>query len=165
MRGYRHCCCSSGYSGRGPNGGSEGSPVPVSYTHLDVYKRQGLEHPAADGYNGQFTVVYKESTIPLKGAPVNAGSYTVTVTPADPGFAGEWNGSFVIRRIPATVRAADASMTAGGPEPEYQLEVTGFVNGEMISDVSFDSSAVDRSTAGTYEAVSYTHLDVYKRQR
>ena len=113
----------------------------------------GLEHPAADGYNGQFTVVYKESTIPLKGAPVNAGSYTVTVTPADPGFAGEWNGSFVIRRIPATVRAADASMTAGGPEPEYQLEVTGFVNGEMISDVSFDSSAVDRSTAGTYEVI------------
>lgn len=134
------------------------TPVDITAAAADVnYDGKpytGLTDISADGYLGEFAVTYKKDGVVLEDAPVNAGSYTVTVTPVDKMFKGEWNGSFSIHRVPAVVRVKDVSMVAGDPKPEYRLEISGFVNGETILGVRIDDSGVNTAVPGRYDVTA-----------
>ena len=109
-------------------------PVPVSYTHLDVYKRQPVKYNPVGSYRRDFT------------------------TPA------EWDGKEIF-------------VSFQGVESAFYL----WVNGQYVgySEDSYTPAEFDISpylnapgeqnniSVQVYrwsDAVSYTHLDVYKRQ-
>ncbi|MDN5290088.1 MAG: hypothetical protein PWQ06_327 [Anaerophaga sp.] len=67
------------------------------------------------------------------------GDYAITV---GDGYDGNYDFSYVngllsVNPAPLTVKAKDASRVAGMPNPEFELEYTGFVNGEDQSEIDF----------------------------
>ncbi|MDD3252810.1 MAG: leucine-rich repeat protein [Lachnospiraceae bacterium] len=85
------------------------------------------------------------------------GSGTVTVTAVKAGD-GNYNAAtatleITVAKKAATVTAEDVSMTAGEAKPAYSYKADGFVNGETITGVTFDDSAVNITTAGVYKVM------------
>lgn len=68
----------------------------------------GLDNPSAviketlEAYTGEFIITYNTED---GSAPVKEGNYTVTVTPEDPAYAGQWTGSFTISPALESVEA------------------------------------------------------------
>lgn len=111
----------------------------------------GLGTPTAEGYSGGFQISYSDRNGALSGPPVNAGNYTVTVTPTDSGsYTGSWSETFVIGPIPLTVTAEDKQAVIGQPAPEYTAKVEGLVEGERITGIEFNVGDADLNTVGTY---------------
>ena len=100
--------------------GVEDVETPVSYTHLDVYKRQGLSHTCG---------------VKVDGSAACWGSNSNGQTNAPP--------------------EAFQSISAG-----YQHSCGVKTDGNVVC---WGGNSDGQSTVPT--AVSYTHLDVYKRQR
>ena len=165
----------------------------VSYTHLDVYKRQVLESGESDlswdqgfyqdidlttfvvnvscyeGMNGAIDLTVVGGTAPhtflwSNGATtedltnLTAGTYTVTVTDAN-GFTA--TSSTTITQPPALVLTPIATdvQCNDGSDGDIDLTVSGgtapytyaWSNGATTQDLT-------NVPAGTYTAVSYTHL-------
>ena len=111
------------------------SSSAVSYTHLDVYKRQALfSHDLTVSWRGSDDLVGVRGR---NNAPFRytAQSTAVLLDPAGLEAAR-------LEDVPAEIRARYTALPRGIPDRVYELA---------------------RVAAGL-EAVSYTHLDVYKRQ-
>ena len=128
---------------------------PVSYTHLDVYKRQGISAPT-------FWEQYRRKPLGMVGLSMVAVYVFVAIfapflTPYNPKqilladriAAPIWFRSILPKYddAPSTIR------TTLGPDEWAVSEATG---GKLASE-ELEGNAVS--------AVSYTHLDVYKRQK
>ena len=133
-------------------------PTPVSYTHLDVYKRQALLETlriAATGFG--LTTKWAVASDPAQRLPV----YTVQLLPAatllqDPLF--DYITSRAVQRRPMQTT----------PLTDQQRHALGNAAGDGFDVQWCDSAAQRRQIAALLWAsartVSYTHLDVYKRQ-
>ena len=108
--------------------------IPVSYTHLDVYKRQ-------DG---------KPVVSPTQDMVI--GSYYLTII--KPGAKGEGSTFASPDECLLAYNTGNIAMQA-----LVNVRVSREVNGEM-------KTGIIKTTAGRiiFNPVSYTHLDVYKRQ-
>ena len=161
---------------------------PVSYTHLDVYKRQPII--TAEGNNKTITLSNNTAcflpkgtyqyTIRTKGYETITGTVTVDaeaqVITKTLAKMVTWDGSFTLE--PA--RDEDGTyLISNGPEmawfaakvnEECQGHSGSTINGKLIDNINlgnFDWTPIGAAilqTGSTY-TVSYTHLDVYKRQR
>ena len=143
--------------------------TPVSYTHLDVYKRQSPDRsellwtsPAIPGARHDIAAA-REHHLPDKLAPLTAEGKLVL---ADRGYIGigagisvpiravrrnQSTGHFERRELSRSEKAYNAShgrLRACGERGNAQLK----------------SWRVLRRLRCSPEPVSYTHLDVYKRQ-
>ena len=104
----------------------------VSYTHLDVYKRQSLNVPQLRGT--------------LRGRPLDArGDFTLRGQQGQGDLALSLGGSRV------TARGSVGN----------NLDVQAAFQPLLLNDLLPGGAG---SLAGTLKPVSYTHLDVYKRQ-
>ena len=131
---------------------------PVSYTHLDVYKRQALEGAVAEGLDrfGRLDIV-------VANAGVMATSLFTELSEqawdeiVGTNLTGVWK----------TVRAAAPAIMAG--ERGGSVVITSSIAGLKGMWVSAPYVASKHGVTGlmktmALEPVSYTHLDVYKRQ-
>ena len=103
--------------------------TPVSYTHLDVYKRQADSQMVTMSHVGKSTVTVQASS----SASNNASLSSLQVSP-------------------------------GTLSPEFSADTDAYsVNvGLDVSRLTISVTTADPNAS--YAAVSYTHLDVYKRQ-
>ena len=112
--------------------------MPVSYTHLDVYKRQVLQLLQTDyGLNNASDVLLGGGSAGAIGVFMNV-SFVSGLLPLQTRLVGLPDASFVLSSYP------DYDPATGGdtqPPTNYQI-----------------------SMAEGQSPVSYTHLDVYKRQ-
>ena len=185
--------------------GSELAGVPVSYTHLDVYKRQSYTTPAtaASDNGAKFDVTVSNST-----SSVTSNVATLSVNPStSPSPSASSNvdvttyhydnlrsGQNVNETTLTTANVSEAKFGLLGSfavdgkvdaQPLYLSNVAIpnlgnknvlYVVTEHDSVFAFDADSVNGSTTAflwmksllqaseTSSAVSYTHLDVYKRQ-
>ena len=110
--------------------------MPVSYTHLDVYKRQSSRSSSTRNSHG--TSSGRRST--------------------SSGYSSRSGGSHSTRRSSGYHRKKG---------PNYKIiAIAGVVLIVFITGISLALKGKGSNTdiAGTETAVSYTHLDVYKRQ-
>ena len=124
--------------------------IPVSYTHLDVYKRQLLPHLAKDQ-------MVKPMTEGIRGEQLNV------VVGSRP---------YQDEKVKEKVKLNVLSLL----HEKYGLVESDFLSAELTMvpagsarDVGFDRSMVgaygqDDKVCAYTSPVSYTHLDVYKRQ-
>ena len=105
---------------------------PVSYTHLDVYKRQVVDSLTNAG-------------IPNAPVTISGGALEATIT-----VQTNATGNYTAQVLPATY-----TVTAGPLPPGYPTSNS--VSGQVVT--------VSNTTTVPNIPVSYTHLDVYKRQR
>ena len=133
------------------------TPEAVSYTHLDVYKRQ------ASGSAGDYTL-----TGTVIGGELEAPSGNVTFTDNTTALIP---GTAVLGAAALAQRFVSAPTLTGFSGP--QADVLADVNGDGIPDLLMgDGNQITLAIGvgdGTFHApsiipVSYTHLDVYKRQ-
>ena len=101
------------------------SGTAVSYTHLDVYKRQELSARIMAvvrrrSFKGNDVVTFNELTIDIQSKVVKVKDQTLTLT-----------------------------------RKEFDL---------LVYFVANKAKVISKSAAVTHISVSYTHLDVYKRQ-
>ena len=123
--------------------------LPVSYTHLDVYKRQELTSLVQDGdllildaENGEVIVEPDAETIALVQAKMDSGkrqNLRLAMTPQE-------------RAVTKDGYSVDTMVNIGGLD---DLTVGLLAGAEGVG--LFRTELL-------YRAVSYTHLDVYKRQ-
>ena len=119
----------------------------VSYTHLDVYKRQGLWRVPAGGVAGQLALPFDGQVPWMQGA---ASSSTVLVA-----MTGWFTPSTVFRLDVDSGRMQDLALV-----PPLPFDTGGYEARRALVTVR-DGTRVPY----TVVAVSYTHLDVYKRQK
>jgi hypothetical protein len=86
----------------------------------------------------------------------NVGDYVIT---GGDGFDENYNFSYVdgvlsVNPAPLTVKAKDATRMEGEPNPEFELEYTGFVNGE-------DQSVIDFLPVATCDADEFSEPGDY----
>ena len=89
-------------------------------------------------------------------APVNAGSYAVVATVADPNYLGSVSGTFTISQAGATVSAQDKITRQGYPAPPFTSSFAGFVNGEnqsVVTSLLYTVSPVYSGAPGIYQIV------------
>ena len=104
----------------------------VSYTHLDVYKRQAQATITLDNSDGWLPIEFSEVEITRRAFRSGENEYLL-------------NGRHVRLKD-----VADLLATSGLAERTYTIVGQGLV---------------DQALSLRSDAVSYTHLDVYKRQR
>ena len=138
--------------------------TPVSYTHLDVYKRQLLRQSHIFRENEQvaervmdsgdiekergITILSKNTSVMYNGVKIN-----IVDTPGHADFGGEVER--VLKTVDGVLLLVDAFE---GPMPQTRevLKKSLALNLKPIVVIN----KIDRPGA-----VSYTHLDVYKRQQ
>ena len=140
-------------------GGLAGKRVPVSYTHLDVYKRQA------------------EKTVPLGAARNLAIAKAEGSLLAFLDCDDEWLSTKLEKQVMlfnANPRlglvSTDTEMFSEKGTLSRMFESThparGMVFRELMTRqwISMSSAMIRKSALDSLGAVSYTHLDVYKRQ-
>lgn len=87
----------------------DGIPIEITGVQAADASYNGSAHagytgtPAAAGYSGSFTYTYAgQDAAVLTAAPVDAGSYTVTIRPDTDGYLGELVLSFTVRKAVIT---------------------------------------------------------------
>ena len=145
-------------------------PDPVSYTHLDVYKRQILTHSFISGIVAQ-VIVHKMIVPGVRNKLLALLSCTPEKFTDWIGYlvslhdVGKIEGQFQYRWLPMK-----ESMDKEGVKPDFPAlnqirhEKTTWrcLRERLWKEASNQSAA--KFYADILEAVSYTHLDVYKRQ-
>ena len=142
------------------------SNVPVSYTHLDVYKRQAFDVAAATGCEVE----------PLHAAPVAAVTTAAMAVELNAGSSAPRFCCRVIEGVDASAATplwmAQRLLRSGVRPISLLVDVTQYIMLELGQPMhAYDRDllkgplAVRHARAGeTLKSVSYTHLDVYKRQ-
>ena len=133
----------------------------------------GINNVAANGivktYDGQIltvtaTAVCDDSTLEYSvddGAwttqqPtfLNAGTYEVTIRAINPNYETVVKAvTVVVNRAPVTVAAVAASKTAGAADPTLTATVSGLVNGEPASLISYTVARAAGELVGSYQIV------------
>lgn len=108
------------------------------------------------GYPGLTTLeyVYMQGDTVLSGAPVHAGSYTVTISvpTSNTAYVGSRTIAFNIERAPVTIAAEDKYVYIGEDMPQLTYKVTGLVGTEkLIKNPDISCEAYDTLTVGTYK--------------
>ena len=151
---------------------SSTSPVnAVSYTHLDVYKRQGTGNPSEVLTNTtadpvDVTYVY---TVSANGC-TNGTTYNVVVSvKPTPQLTSTLSPSSICSG--STFSYTPTSSTSGASYAWSRAAVAGISNTAATGSGNPNETLTNTTTAPinvtyvyTVSAVSYTHLDVYKRQ-
>ena len=118
--------------------------MPVSYTHLDVYKRQSKHYGALRALNGFDLELRSGELLALLG-PNGAGKTTA------------------IGLLLGLIRADAGSVELFGRDPQ-DIAARRQI-GVMLQDAQLPPTLrVGELIRLTASSVSYTHLDVYKRQ-
>ena len=142
--------------------------IPVSYTHLDVYKRQNKEptQTYVDVSPERWSFVYVESAkqrLPVDAdLPINEFSPEKQYTREEVAAAavmslGLADGNIINKNV-LTEHFTDADQTAPSLAGLVGIAAErGILQGA-------DKLIRPKATVTRAEAVSYTHLDVYKRQ-
>ena len=135
---------------------AEGISYPVSYTHLDVYKRQVMDCVARDSEGKQFDVEIQQDNEGASPKRARYHSGLMDMNTLNPGQDfDELPESYVI-----FITRDD---TLGYGLPIYHID-------RQIKEIdkTFQDEAhiiyVNSRKQDDTEPVSYTHLDVYKRQ-
>ena len=85
---------------------------------------------------------------------LNAGTYEVAVRATNPNYETvEKAVTVVVNRAPVTVAAAAASKTAGAADPALTATVSGMVNGEPASLISYTVARAAGELVGSYQIV------------
>ena len=118
--------------------------IPVSYTHLDVYKRQAENRPQrrSDPCTGQRS--YRPARHSCGADPAEGPVCRLCI--------GQTGGLSLIH--------ISLTRGLGGPVKRTNICKLGF----HVQDVIFLLICLGAFAAQIYVPVSYTHLDVYKRQ-
>lgn len=135
--------------------GLEADSVKFAYTP-GTY--DGLIHvPVVTTYpNGlDYSSVYKDILDQNIPAPSDAGEYTLEVTITEDGYIQDvFTYLFSIEKAPLAIEVQDSTIVYGAPEPVYEMDYTGFQNGEDqgVLDVLPDAAIVNSWPAppGTY---------------
>ena len=144
-------------------GTAQGPTRAVSYTHLDVYKRQvwvsgSSQDGSADGIHAQ-----RYSANGVAVGPEFRVNTTTAGSQYDPAVVGLSDGSFV-------VAWTDNNGTDGSSYGVYaqRFSASGVALGAQFLVNAFTTYDQGQPKMAAYNggfvAVSYTHLDVYKRQ-
>ena len=131
--------------------------IAVSYTHLDVYKRQGGTRPA-DINQGHFLLPTVLADVPDDARIMREEPFAPVAPIAgwddfDDVIARANSTEFGLAAYVFTENAALAARTADALEAG------------MIGINETLLATAEAPFGGTKQSVSYTHLDVYKRQR
>ena len=129
---------------------STAAPRPVSYTHLDVYKRQGLSH----GYGA--AVDTAEGISLIRHAFEQGVTFFDTAEAYGRGANEELLGEAVAPMRDEVVIATKFGFRNGDPAQGVDSRP------QRIREVA--DAALKRLRTDRIDPVSYTHLDVYKRQ-
>ena len=145
-----------------------GSKKPVSYTHLDVYKRQELArfHGQGNSFLGDFFLhsasllgraVYKRQKVISTFAPGFGGKLTSGIYAANSHKVLPVESCLLQdEALDKTMQAVRAAANACRYQPYDEDKGTGLVRHCLLRR--------GVATGQVMVAVSYTHLDVYKRQ-
>ena len=136
---------------------------PVSYTHLDVYKRQLLDYAAVRKYRrGENPARWKghlEQLLPAPGKIAKVEHHRALPVDAMGAFMAQ------LRKQPGTAaKALELAILCASRSGEVRLATWG----EFDLDAKIWTIPAERMKAKVQHRVppvSYTHLDVYKRQR
>ena len=130
---------------------SQSQPIPITVNKRDL-SNASIDVGGTRSYTGQ---AYTPVPTVTDGHPsiitasdyivnsesysdnVNAGTATVTVTASENGnYTGSQTGYFTIDKAILTVSADNKNILYGDDAPDYTYTITGFINGESISEVS-----------------------------
>ena len=159
--------------------------IPVSYTHLDVYKRQIIYNPNKKIFTLHTAhTTYQMQVDPLGyllhlyyGEKTNS-SMDYVLTYADRGFSGNPYAAGMDRTYSLDALPQEYPSLGTGDYRNIALNIKN-EKGVESADLLFKSYEIrsgkyqlqglpavwaDENEAQTLETVSYTHLDVYKRQ-
>ena len=117
-------------------------PVSVSYTHLDVYKRQ--DYYLTKPFDMQELTDVVTTLVRRRGEMI----------PENPSY-----GNVTLNQADYTLRGPEKQISLG--KKEYDIMRILMVNREQV--VSKETLLL-KVWGNDADAVSYTHLDVYKRQ-
>ena len=116
--------------------------TPVSYTHLDVYKRQQ-----------QYRDLLKKATNSMMSNIKNGIQLTTT------GFSGTSTSTDKVHDEEVTIEEATSSSRKAEAEAEAAYD-----DKENEFDDEDTTTILSQPKRYNFKPVSYTHLDVYKRQ-
>ena len=152
----------------------------VSYTHLDVYKRQGVYEDANISSNARirFYAVANRQDTDGDGLTDGAEIFVHHTNPGNPDTDGDgWSdaeelaaGTEPLDRFSATKLARDVVLNevlynATGPDLGYEWIELYCAGRYPVNLGNFVIQVADTAYSNAYVfPVSYTHLDVYKRQ-
>lgn len=92
---------------------------------------------SVDPGNIDYTITYLNSNQDQVIAPIKAGSYQVTLQITETGYRQDiFQQNFTISKAELLVSAANITVNYGDPEPEYPLNLFGFVNNENINNLT-----------------------------
>ena len=101
-----------------------------------------------------------ELEVTVSGAKKNAGEYEAAASKITGDMAASYelpsnaSKTYAIAKAPLTISAKNYTIEPGDPAPEYEADITGFVEGESASaldgTLSFDCPYTEESGAGTY---------------
>jgi TPR repeat protein/serine/threonine protein kinase len=143
------------------------SPNPTVYGQAVTLRAAVKASSPSGAPTGTVTFKVGDNTLSSAALVVGTASLTIPALPAGThsvvaSYGGDANfaaGSSVplnqtVRPAPLTVKASEASKTAGQPNPAFSATFSGFVNGEGASSLrgtlSFTTPATDNTPAGTY---------------
>ena len=146
--------------------GDAGVQEAVSYTHLDVYKRQVL---VSSHVLSELEEVYDHAVFLSKGRTVEATA--VDARTAERGWRLDALDPVALRTfltnagIPwARSSGGEVIVQLAGTDSAMQLVRAAVAAGVALHTIAPVAGRLEEAYLALDEAVSYTHLDVYKRQ-
>ena len=134
--------------------------IPVEISGVGVtgraYNGKAIDHtgtPVIKTLNGEAvtdaTVTYTWNTSDGT-APVNAGSYTLTISVGGEKYIGSTTVDFTIEKATVTITAANKSAVVGSAQPELTYTVSGLADGETLATAPTLTCTPDMNTVGSY---------------
>ena len=113
-----------------------------------------VQMPAVTVKDGSKTLVSGTDYTVAYSNNINAGTATVMVT-GKGNYSGTTIANFIINKAPLTVTAKSYTIMKGDAMPEFELQYSGFVNGETTTVLTTapvaNCTATSASAAGTYD--------------
>ena len=130
----------------------EGTDYTVSISEDDFIPVVATGNVAVVPANGNGNVAVEPdqtTALPEEGC-INAGNYIVTITGRKLYYQSA-EKTFTINPAEVTVTAEDKTKTFGNTEPEFTATVTGLVNNESVSLISYTISRAEGENVGEYD--------------
>ena len=140
--------------------------IPVSYTHLGSYQ---------DPWEGVYFIDLTSGSIFSMNDEMQVDNVIATMSVSEPQIDKQMfvkSASFAVadgKLYSGFMAIGDETLTVGSQTQKFEMTMTseGVVEfGHIISviDLSTGTSSLTKKYSTTHDTVSYTHLDVYKRQ-